>query len=155
MSRFRTMMSKSPAIVISLIALTFSLGGGAGYAATVVAKGSAPKITWHKLPLRNKWLAAPKGYGAGAPAYTVSNSIVYLTGAADRTNQTSSIPSVIGVLPKSARPKHILSFAAFNYAAGGESSIEVFPNGNVEVLGNGGDENFFTSLAGIEFPLGS
>jgi len=28
-------------------------------------------------------------------------------------------------------------------------------NGNVEVLGNGGDENFFTSLAGIEFPLGS
>jgi len=29
------------------------------------------------------------------------------------------------------------------------------PNGDVEVGGNGGDENFFTSLAGIEFPLGS
>jgi len=28
-------------------------------------------------------------------------------------------------------------------------------NGDVEVLGNGGDENFFTSLAGIEFPLGA
>jgi hypothetical protein len=31
----------------------------------------------------------------------------------------------------------------------------VYPNGNVQVYGNGGDENYFSSLAGIEFPLGS
>jgi hypothetical protein len=155
MSRFRTMMGQSPAIVISLIALTFSLGGGAGYAATVIAKGSAPKISWHALPLRHSWTAAPAGFHVGKPTYTVSNNIVYLTGVADRSNQSSPIPSVIGVLPKSARPKHNLWFTAFNYAASGESEIEVATNGDVEVLGNGGDENFFTSLAGIEFPLGS
>jgi hypothetical protein len=155
MSRFRTMMSQSPAIVISVIALTFSLGGGAGFAASVAAKApAAPKITWHKLPLRKGWQAAPKGFGAGTPAFTVSNSIVYLTGAADRTNQSTPLGE-LGLLPKSARPKHVLSFAAFNYAANGESSIEVFPNGQVWVIGNGGDENYFTSLAGIEFPLGS
>ena len=123
--------------------------------ATVVAKGSAPKITWHKLPLRNSWLAAGSTFKTGNPEYTVSNSIVYLTGVAHRTNQSSSIPSVIGVLPKSARPKHSLWFTAFNESASGESWIAVFPNGNVEVGGNGGDENYFTSLAGIEYPLGS
>jgi hypothetical protein len=155
MSRFRTIMSQSPAIIISVIALAFSLGSGAGYAASVVAKGSAPKISWHALPLRNSWQAAGSAFHTGNPAYTVSNSIVYLTGVADRANQSSPIPSVIGVLPRSARPKHSLWFTAYNYAGGGESSIEVLPNGDVEVGGNGGDENFFTSLAGIEFPLGS
>jgi hypothetical protein len=154
-SRFRTIMSQSPAIVISVIALTFSLGGGAGYAATVIAKGSAPKITWHALPLKNSWLAAGSAFSTGNPEYTVSNNIVYLTGVAHRTDQSLAIPSVIGVLPKSARPKHNLWFGAYNYAAGGESDIAVFTNGDVEVLGNGGDENYFTSLAGIEYPLGS
>ncbi len=159
MSRFRTMMSQTPAIAISLIALTFSLGSGAGYAASVVASrpAAAPKITWHALPLRNSWKAAGSTFGTGNPVYTVSNSIVYLTGVAHRINQGSSIPSVIGVLPRSARPKHSLWFTAYNYAAAGESAIAVFPNGDVEVLAGStpGDQNYFTSLAGIEFPLGS
>jgi hypothetical protein len=153
MGRFRTMMNQSPAIVISVIALVFSLGGGAGYAATVVAKAAAPKTTWHKLSLRNGWAAAAKGYDAGSPSYTVINGVVYLTGAVSRSS--TSLPSVIGVLPKSARPKHVLAFPAFNYAAGGESSIYVDPNGDVEVLGTGGDEYYFTSFNGIVFPLGA
>jgi len=48
-----------------------------------------------------------------------------------------------------------LWFTALNEAASGESWIAVLPNGDIEVGGNGGDENYFTSLAGIEFPLGS
>jgi hypothetical protein len=157
MRRFRTIMNQSPAIIISVIALTFSLGGGAGYAASVAAKASPPKITWHKLPLRNGWQAGSKTFGSslGNPGYTVSNSIVYLTGVADQPSQSVSLPSVIGVLPKSARPKHCLWFTAYNYAASGESEIAVFPNGDVEVLGTQADQGTFTSLAGIEFPLGS
>jgi hypothetical protein len=147
------MMNQSPAIVISVIALVFSLGGGAGYAATVVAKAAAPKTTWHKLSLRNGWASAAKGYDAGTPSYTVINGVVYLTGAVSRSSSAGS--TVIGVLPKSARPKHVLAFAAFNYSSTGESSFYVDPNGDVEVLGNGGDENFFTSLNGIVFPIGS
>jgi hypothetical protein len=156
MSRFRTTMRQSPAIIISLVALTFSLGSGAGYAASTVASrpAAAPKITWHRLPLRNGWQAAAKGYGGGAPAYTISNSVVYLTGIASRANQNAPLGE-LGLLPKSARPKHVLWFEAFNYAGSGQSTIQVFPSGEVQVLGTGGDENYFTSLAGIEFPLGS
>jgi hypothetical protein len=155
MGRFRTIMNQSPAIVISVIALTFSLGGGAGYAASVAAKASPPKITWHALSLRNGWQPGQKNFGSsiGNPAYAVSNSIVYLTGVTDRT--TLTVPSEIGLLPKSARPKHDLWFEAFNYASTGESQIEVRSNGQVIVLGTGNDQYYFTSLAGIEFPLGS
>jgi hypothetical protein len=155
MKRFRALARQSPAIVISLIALTFSLGSGAGYAASVATQHPATKITWHALGLRNSWKPAAKGFAAGGPAYTVSNGVVYLTGVAARANQSLPIPSVIGVLPKSARPRHNLWFQAYNYAANGESAIEVSTSGGIEVFGNGGDENYFTSLAGIEFPLGS
>jgi hypothetical protein len=88
MKRFRALARQSPAIVISLIALTFSLGSGAGYAASVAAHHpAATKITWHGLGLRNGWKAAAKGFGTGKPAYTVSNGVVYLTGAASRINR--------------------------------------------------------------------
>ncbi len=156
MKRFRAIASQSPAIVISVIALTFSLGSGAGYAASVAAHHpSATKITWHYLSLKKPWAPVAKAYGVGRPAYAVSNSIVYVTGVANRTNQSLLIPAVVGVLPKGARPSHNLWFESYNYAAAGESSIEVSPNGDITVGGNGGDENYFTSLAGIEFPLGS
>jgi hypothetical protein len=157
MKRFRALARQSPAIVISLIALTFSLGSGAGYAASVaVQHPAATKITWHGLSLRNGWQAGAKEFkGTRNPAYTVSNGIVYITGATYRTNQKDSLPSVIATLPKGARPTHILWFTAFNEAAQGGSFIEIDPAGDVSVAGSGGDENYFTSLAGIEFPLGS
>jgi hypothetical protein len=162
MKRFRALARQSPAIVISLIALTFSLGSGAGYAASVAAHHpAATKITWHGLGLRNGWKAAAKGFGTGKPAYTVSNGVVYLTGAASRVNQSASIPSVVGVLPRGARPSHELWFQAYNYGATGQAAIGVYPNGDVQIWGEGssgfapGDVNYFTSLAGVQFPLGS
>jgi hypothetical protein len=154
----RSFARQSPAIVISLIALTFSLGSGAGWAASDVTTHpakAAPKPTWHALSLKNQWKAAAKGYGAARPQYTIVNDVVFLDGAASRANQTLPLTQVIGYLPKGARPSHVLFFAAANYALNGESSIYVFPNGAIEVLGNGGDENYFSSLDGIEFPLGS
>jgi hypothetical protein len=154
--RFRALASQSPAIVISVVALTFSLGGGAGYAASVATSHPATKITWHKLGLMNGWHAAvADGFkGEGVPALTVSNGVVYLTGVARRAANSASLPA-IAILPKGDRPRHYLWFPAFNYAANGESSIEIQPTGKIIVLGNGDDENYFTSLAGIEFPLGS
>jgi hypothetical protein len=153
MRRFRSAMRQSPAIVISLIALTFSLGGGMGYAASVAtAKAPATKITWHALGLRGGWHAAGKAFDTGNPAYTVSNGIVYLTGTADHAG--TSLPT-LAVLPKGARPTHNLWFAAFNEAAAGGVWVEISPNGAITIGGSGGDQDFFTSLAGIEFPLGS
>jgi hypothetical protein len=147
------MLGQSPAIVISLIALTFSLGSGAGYAASVAGKPAATvkpaatKIAWHPLALINGWRAEGKA-SAGNPAYTVSNGVVYLTGVADRSNV--KLP-VLAVLPKAARPSHNLWFSAFNVLQTG--SVEVESNGDVIVGGD--EENVFASLAGVEFPLGS
>jgi hypothetical protein len=153
MKRARSIVTQSPAIILSVIALIFSLGGGAGYAASVATSHPAvTKIHWHALSLRNGWHSAGPAFHVGNPEYTVSNGVVYLTGVADRSN--TSLP-VLGVLPKGARPRHLLSLPAFNYAANGESSLEISPNGDIQVLGNGGDEYYFTSLAGISFPLGS
>ncbi len=154
MGRFRSAVRQSPAIIISLIALTFSLGGGMGYAASVAtAKASSTtKITWHALSLVNGWHGAGKAFRTGNPAYTVSNGIVYLTGTADHAG--TSLPT-LGVLPKGARPTHNLWFAAYNESASGGVFVEIVTNGDVIVGGSGGDQDFFTSLAGIEFPLGS
>jgi hypothetical protein len=156
MSRIRATMKQSPAIVISVLALTLSLGGGAGYAASVATAKTAPvKITWHALSLRSGWKAAAKGFGAAGPQYTVSNGIVYLDGGASHAGTTFPGLSTIAVLPKGARPSHWLNFEAFNEAANGEVSFEIGPNGAVDVLGNGGDQYYFTSLDGLQFPLGA
>ena len=150
--RFRALASQSPAIVISVVALTFSLGGGAGYAASVATSHPATKITWHKLSLRNGWHSGPSSFtGTGAPSYTVSNGIVYLTGVADHAS-ASSLPT-LAILPKGARPKHILWFTAFNEAASGGVFVRIDPGGHVSVQGP--DASYFTSLAGVSFPLGS
>jgi hypothetical protein len=121
MKRIKALASQSPAIVISVIALTFSLGGGAGYAASTATGQAATKITWHRLSLRGTWKPAAAGFHVGRPAYTVSNGVVYLTGVAARANQALPLPAVIGVLPRGARPSHNLWFTAYNYAAAGES----------------------------------
>ena len=153
MGRFRSTVRQSPAIIISLIALALSLGGGAGYAASVAStKAPVTKITWHALRLVNSWHGAGKAFHTGNPAYTVSNGIVYLTGTADHAGTT--LPT-LGVLPKGARPAHTLWFGVFNESASGGSFVEIAPNGDVFVGGSGGDEDYFTSLAGVEFPLGS
>jgi hypothetical protein len=157
------MLGQSPAIIISLIALTFSLGSGAGYAASVVtkpaatdpatsvpAKPAATKITWTPLHLVNGWHAAGKADDAGNPAYTVSGGVVYLTGVADRAKSTTA---ALGLLPKAARPAHDLWFDTLNLEGSGNSFIEVEASGYVITGGNG--QNVFTSLAGVEFPLGS
>jgi hypothetical protein len=80
MRRLRSLAARSPAIVIATVALILSVGGGAGYAASVlngsqIALHSIPadriqahgigsaelkpakpaKVTWHRLPLVNGW----------------------------------------------------------------------------------------------------
>jgi hypothetical protein len=76
---------------------------------------------------------------------------VYLTGVADHAG-TSDLPN-LALLPKGARPKHILWFGAFNEASSGNVFVRIDAAGHVSVQGP--DAAFFTSLAGISFPLGS
>ncbi len=141
-------MRQSPAIVISVIALTFSLGGGAGYAASVAsAKAPATKIIWHKLGLINKWHEVFATNGA--PSYAISNGIVYLYGA-----MQGGTAGEFAVLPKAARPKNTLWIAVYNDdPSGGSAWLDVTPGGQMYI--NGPDDTILSSLAGVTFPAGA
>lgn len=159
MSRFRSMLSQSPALVISVVALAFSLGGGAGYAATTASShpAAASKITWHSLSLRNGWASGASLFHTGSPKYTVIDGVVYLTGVVyyRPAPDTTTPPFVVGVLPRAERPKHTLWFGAYSSSATGLAELEVAPSGDVEVIGGPNNEAYFTSLAGVTYPLGS
>jgi hypothetical protein len=151
MSRLSSVVRQSPAIVISLIALTFSLGSGAGYAASVATlhPASSTKITWHTLKLLHGWHGNTAGLGN--PSYTIINGVVYLAGGANfGTNENP--PPVLAQLPKGARPKHELELGAFSSAANTPAAIFVAPNG--DITSSGANAYFQTSLAGISFPAG-
>jgi hypothetical protein len=148
MGRFRSTMRQSPAIIISLIALTFSLGGGIGYAASVTtAKTPATKITWHRLGLINKWHEV--FVTNGAPSYAISNGIVYLYGA-----MQGGTTNEFAVLPKAARPKNTLYIAVYNDDnSGGSAWLDVTPRGQMFI--NGPDDTILSSIAGVSFPAGA
>jgi hypothetical protein len=151
MSRFRSIAGQSPAIIISLIALTFSLGSGAGYAASVATShpASSTKITWHALKLLNGWHDFASSLGA--PSYAVSNGVVYLAGVG-AVSGTANPTSVLAQLPKAARPKHELEIGSFSSSADNPAAIYIYPNG--DIIAGGPNATFSTSLAGVEFPVG-
>jgi hypothetical protein len=170
MARFRSVLAQSPAIVIASVALVFSLGGGAGYAASALhgsqlashgvaghhaarisAGQAAPKpvkITFHPLTLIHGWtlFAATDGH----PSYAISNGVVYLSGG---MRQPSGTNTEFAFLPKAARPKHTLWIGVFSEAAGGTAFLEVTPSGALFI--GGANASFFSSLAGVSFPLAS
>jgi hypothetical protein len=145
-ARLRSLVRQSPAVVIATLALVFSLGGSAGYAASSANRSGVP-VTFHKLMLRNNW--RPAGGGVGAPSYAISRGIVYLTGG---MNQPSGTARNFAVLPRAARPKHTLWIGVFSESIH-SASLEVLPSGAMKIGGN--NAHFFASLAGVSFAVGS
>jgi hypothetical protein len=164
MSRIRSTMRQSPAIIIALIALTFSLGGGAGYAASVAtAKAPAVKIHWTALHLINGWTSGKNYYkssrlNTGSPAYAVLNGVVYLSGSVDTTN-SSITGDAFTVLPKGARPAHELSIAAVGelepFGTPAVGSITITTGGRLYTNMISSDNLYFTFLGGVSFALGT
>jgi len=164
MGRIRTLGMQSPAIVISTLALLFSLGGGA-YAATSLASGNAAvsrtagsaNLSFHKLTLRNGWEPAPKAYDAGTPSYTISNGIVYLSGGIFQPVQGNA---EFAVLPKGARPAtNLFITVSVGEGLSNVGTLFISPKGVMEVYetptGQGTPAADFTALGGVSFPLGS
>lgn len=169
MARLRSLAAQSPALVIATVALIFSIGGGAGYAASMlngsqIAPHSIPanrieahsigagelattKITFHAFHLLHGWTS--EGTSTGKPSYALSDGVVYLSGG---MHQPTGSGSEIGFLPKGDRPVHKLWLSAFSEATT-SAFIEVLPDG--AVFAGGSDAPFFASLAGVSFPLKS
>lgn len=173
MRRIRSILTRSPALAISAIALVLSLSSGA-YAAgilngaqlahsTIPANRLQPhsvtsfqlrsaNVTWHRLVLRNGWTAEPAATNQGKPRYARSNGIIYLSGALHQPSGTSNI---IAYLPRGYRPSHNLSVPVvtglppFGY-------LWIQPNGAVKVFTSpAASGQAFTSLAGVSFPVNS
>ncbi len=153
MRRLRSSTAQSPAIVISIIALVFSLGSGT-YAATTLngrqigpanpAATSATQLRWHRLHLMNGWMPPPSILNEGHPAYAVSGGIVYLRGV-----MSSGTSPLFAHLPPGARPKHNLATLVdtFNGVPG---ALIIDANGEMDVFG--GNATTFASLAAVSFP---
>ena len=154
MSRFRTRADRPVALVISMMALLFALGGGA-YASTRDV-GRAPlapaTLTEHTLTLLNGWQSANSTSGTGKPRFAVAGGVVYLSGSLTAPNPSSD---EFAVLPAGARPAHILYVPV--YASQGVlGTVQIFPGGQMAVFSNTpGSAADFSSLAGISFPVGS
>jgi len=145
MARLRSFVVQFPAIVVAALALAFSLGGGAGYAASAAEQPAV--VAFHGLKLMNGW--SKYSAAVGAPSYGVGNGVVYLSGG---MHQTSGSSNEFAVLPKGARPSHTLWIGVYSEATT-SAFLEITPSGAMFI--GGSDDQFFASLAGVSFPLGS
>ena len=162
MGRFRSLAAQSPAIVISILAVALSLGGGA-YASTHVSASPAASqpaatagVMWTSLSLINGWASENGAYGTGNPKVSEQNGIVYLSGS---LAQSSPGSSEFAILPLSFRPAHNLYITVYT---NGDTSgtLYITSSGAMEAYsapscGSGNTAQCFTSLATVSFPVNS
>jgi hypothetical protein len=143
MRSIRSLISQSPAIVISIIALSVAAGGGVGYASTVSAGPTT--VTMHALPLGKNW--------QGSLRYGVSGGVVYLDGTASKS---TGAYSCMTTLPTAGRPASAQLDITVNLGTA-VGTLQVLKTGQVcpFLPPPGGSDFSFVSLAGISFPKSS
>ena len=179
MGRFRSLISQSPAIVISVLAATLSLGGGA-FASTHLVAGpsqgpihtlrvahsqgaahNAPSsltagVSWNTLILQNAWVSSNATFNTGNPKVALQSNVVYLSGSMHQTTPGSAI---FAFLPSTYRPTHNMYITV--YTNGGTSgTLYIGNDGTMEVFssascGSGNAAQCFTSLATVSYPINS
>jgi hypothetical protein len=162
MGRFRSLVAQSPAIVISILAVALSFGGGA-YAST---HASAPPaagnsvatagVTWTSLSLINGWASENGAYGTGNPKVAEQSGIVYLSGSLAQSTPGSS---EFAVLPSSFRPTHNMYITVYTNGDT-QGTLYVGHDGTMEAYSatscaSGNTAQCFTSLATVSFPINS
>ena len=148
MSRTRSFIRQSPALAISLLALVFALGGGAGYAATTTQPGTT--LTFHALPLAHHWQPSAHTIAQGEPAYAVDGDVVYLGGELARSRAPKGIQGVFAVLPPGLRPAHQDDITVTTFA-GTTAAVQITPDGQMLVFGPNAWQ--FMSLDGVSFTI--
>jgi hypothetical protein len=173
MGRFRSLITQSPAIVISLLAIVLSVGGGA-YASTHHGHASnfppervstspvathattAAGVPWTSLSLINGWATENGAYGTGNPKVSLQGGIVYLSGSLAQSTPGSA---TFAILPSSFRPTHNLYITV--YTNGSTTGTLFISSGGVmeaysgTSCGSGDTAQCFTSLATVSFPINS
>jgi hypothetical protein len=172
MGRLRSLITQSPAIVISLLAVALSFGGGA-YASThghasnyppvrvsnspaATQAATAAGVTWTSLSLINGWATENGAYGTGNPKVSLQGGIVYLSGS---LGQSTPGNATFAILPASFRPSHNLYITVYT---NGDTTgtLYIAHSGVMEAYsgtscGSGNTAACFTSLATVSFPINS
>jgi len=110
-------------------------------------------VIQHKVTLLNGWKSAQQPYSTAPFSYAVKDGIVYLSGAVKRPSGTSN---VIAILPKAARPGHVLYISAYA-AYGAPGALVIRPSGRVSISSptDPSGARTLTSLAAISYPKNS
>jgi hypothetical protein len=166
MGRFRSLITQSPAIVISILAVGLSLGGGA-YASTHLASSHSAAasqasqattvgVPWTSLSLTNGWASENGTFQSGNPKVGQQSGIVYLSGS---LHQPTPGSSQFATLPSSFRPSHNMWITVYTVSdtlgtlfIGHDGTMEAFAPGS---CGSGNTAQCFTSLAGVSYPINS
>ena len=164
MGRFRSMITQSPAIVISILAVALSMDGGA-YASTHASAGNSPAashsvattgVSWTTLSLINGWASENSTFQSGNPKVAQQSGIVYLSGS---LHQPTPGSSQFATLPSSFRPTHNMWITVYTVSdttgtlyIGHDGTMEAFAPGS---CGGGNTAQCFTSLAGVYYPINS
>jgi hypothetical protein len=179
MGRFRSLISQSPAIVISVLAATLSLGGGA-FASTHLVAGpsqgpihtlkvahsqaahNAPGsitagVSWNSIVLQNGWVSSNSSFASGNPKVALQGSIVYLSGS---LHQSSGSSATFGFLPSTFRPTHNMWITVYTYA-GTSGTLYVGKDGTMELFSGStctstlNSAQCYSSLATVSYPINS
>jgi hypothetical protein len=139
----RGVLAHSPAIAISMLAVVFALGSGAGYAASAASNPHPPVLAFHHLKMGRGW--------TGDLQYAYANGIVYLTGSANGNHRKTP---VMAKLPRSIAPKDSI-FIPISLADG-DGTLQVVHDGVIEPSAPGGSDFLgFVSLGGVSFAAGA
>jgi hypothetical protein len=172
MGRIRSLVTQSPAIVISILAVALSFGGGA-YASThhgsasnyppvrvsnstVGTQAATAGVTWTSLSLINGWATENGTFGTGNPKVSLQGGIVYLSGSLAQSTLGSA---TFAILPSAFRPTHNLYITVYTNGSttgtlfiASSGVMEAYSN---STCGSGNTAQCFTSLATVSFPINS
>ena len=178
MRRFRSFIKRTPVLVISMLAVALSLGGGA-YASALATghghaghPGNAPavthvvkagthaaassEVTFSNLTLINGWQSENAVYQTGNPKVGIQNGIVYLKGSLAQPTPGSAI---FANLPSRYRPTNNMYITVYTNG-GTQGSLYIGHDGTMEAFsgtgcGSGTTAQCFTSLATVSWPVNS
>ena len=164
MGRFRSLAAQSPAIVISILAVALSFGGGA-YASTHASAGNPAAgshsvatagVSWTSLSLINGWASENGAFGTGNPKVAEQSNVVYLSGSLAQATPGST---EFAILPSSFRPAHNMYITVYTNGdttgtlyIGHDGTMEAYSGTS---CGSGTTAQCFTSLATVSFPINS
>lgn len=180
MRRFRSLATRIPILIISMLAVALSIGGGA-YASVQAAAGgpganiprnlpaltpahhsagsqaaTSTVVSFHGLSLVNGWQSENANDGTGNPRVGLLNGVVYLKGSLAQLTPGSSL---FALLPSAYRPVDTLLISVWT-SGGTPGTLEITADGRMflssnAACGSGNTAQCFTSLATISYPIGS